>query len=135
MTSATPTQRSLAECEKRGWAASVAEGWDRPFRGAQKKDLFGFADIVALDVPQKSFIAIQCTSDNGGNVAARVRKSAALCGPWLDAGGRVLIWGWGKRWLRNELGHRRQLWRVREIEIHAGNRESLCGDRAESGEE
>lgn len=99
----TPTQRTLAECRKRGWRAAVVEKWNPHARIRQ--DLFGCVDILCLD--DGDTIAIQATS--GSNVSSRVRKiteSEAL--PDMRAAGwTILVWGWRKnakgRWVLREV--------------------------------
>jgi hypothetical protein len=53
----SPTQRTLAECRKRGWVCQVVEKWNPHARIRQ--DLFGCIDIVAL-VPGTEAIGGLC---------------------------------------------------------------------------
>lgn len=111
MARTTPTQRTLAECRRLGWQAAVAEKWIAQTK--QRKDLFGFIDIVALT--GDGILAIQATS--GSNVAARERKIRTECSEpakaWLAAGGRIEVWGW--RELKKKVD--RKSWQVRRVEV------------------
>ena len=124
----TPTQRTLAECKRRGWIAQVVEKWNPHARVRQ--DLFGCIDIVAcvpvsypskkhplegIDVfiptEQPSYIlGIQACA--GSSHAAR--KTKALAEPrlraWLGAGARFEVWSWSKRGPRGK----RKTWQLRE---------------------
>jgi hypothetical protein len=111
----SPTQRSLAEMRSRGYVCDIVERW---IPGANiKRDLFGFLDLlcVVADPDSELFakdpiIAVQVTSDNGGNVAARIRKIVdnVNVGPVRKAGIRVLVHGWRKV---------RGRWRLREVDL------------------
>lgn len=90
---AGPTARTLERLRKEKKLAQVVEQWVP--RANVRRDLFGFADIVALE-PLLGFTAIQCTS--GSNHAAR--KAKIIMEPralvWLKAGGAILICSWSK---------------------------------------
>jgi hypothetical protein len=95
----SPTARTLAFARKRGWDIGVVE--QRIPRTFITRDLFGFIDLVAMD-DQPGLLAIQATSDNGGNAAARCAKivddehrPAAV--RWLSSGLRLEVWAFGKR--------------------------------------
>lgn len=80
------------------------------------KDLFGFGDRIAL-IPEWPITAIQYTSID--NMVARFRKikgdpkvyDAAV--RWLAAGGRIEVWGWGKRGPQGQ----RKLWTLKRWRI------------------
>ena len=60
-----------------------------------KRDLFGFADLIAIS-PTRGILAVQATG--GGNGPSRVKKirlepRAAL---WLASGGRIQVHDWVK---------------------------------------
>ena len=64
----TPTARSLKALRDAGWHAEVVERW---IPGANiRKDLFGFADILAIKLYTRPLL-IQVTASA---VAARVKK-------------------------------------------------------------
>jgi len=73
-----------------------------------RQDLYGFIDILCVGT--EGTLAIQATSDNGGNVAKRVQKIAdsdkvAAC---RDAGWKIEVHGWKK--VKNR-------WQVRVIDV------------------
>lgn len=117
----TPTQRTLAECRKRGWLAEVVERWVPHYgtdeegkkRGGVRKDLFGFVDVVVIADGRLLFI--QATS--GTNVTHRKEKILTECkdnlAAVLNCGVRVEIWGWRK--LKKPV--ERKYWQVRVEEI------------------
>lgn len=106
----SPTQRTLARLRHEGWTCAVVERWN-PHANC-RVDLFGFVDVVALH-PDHGILAVQATT--ASNQAARLRKAigqpALLV--WLQAGGRVAVWGWSKRGPRGQ----RKLWDVSRKEI------------------
>ena len=135
----SPTQRTLAECRRRGWIADVTERWitvpNHP-AGGKRKDLFGFVDVVAIgdrtdveeyrhrtfaeslaDDRSRTFVAIQATS--GSNGAARVKKIQNECSEaleaWLAAGGIVEVWAW-KRYAKPV---DRKYWRPRIVRVES----------------
>jgi hypothetical protein len=101
----TPTQRTLRECARRGWPADVVER--RVWRVT--KDLFNCLDVVAIT--PSGILGIQCTSDSGGNHAARVAKCLAepRMRAWLAAGAFCEVWSWGKKGPRGK----RKTWTLR----------------------
>ena len=60
------------------------------------RDLFGFADLIAMS-PTRGFLAVQATG--GGNLKARAEKvcSEPLAAIWLASSGRIQIHDWRKR--------------------------------------
>ena len=68
----SPTQLTLKKLRAEGYQVEVVERWVPGIN--IRKDLFGFIDI--LGVKDGETIAVQSTSDNGGNVAKRVQKIA-----------------------------------------------------------
>ena len=100
----SPTQRTLAECRKRGWTVDIVER--RVWR--KTRDFLGCIDLIAI-TPQGQTIGIQATS--GANHGARVSKCKAepRVVPWLAAGNLVEVWSWAKRGARGK----RKLWTLR----------------------
>lgn len=107
----SPTQRSLAECKKRGWRACVVEKYNHHMK--RRIDVFGFGDILVLD-GEPGALLIQATA---AGVSARVTKIKTECKDdaklWLKAGNRIAVWGWTKR---GKAGARK-LWTLRTIEV------------------
>lgn len=112
MSATTPTARALAHCKALGWIAGVVERW-LPYT-QRKVDLFGFADLVAIE-PGVGIVLIQVTT--GANAAARIAKIQTTCrvaaAAWLAAGGRIEVWGWGKRGPRGKV----KRWTLRRIQV------------------
>lgn len=111
----SPTQRSLAYLRAQGLLVTITEHWNPHVPRADggrgiRQDLFGFADLVALDPSMLGLLAVQTTS--GANVAARVTKILALNTAlvWLATGNRIVVHGWRKAGPRGK----RQTWQVRE---------------------
>lgn len=104
----TPTSRTLKLLRDEGKTAEVSERWNSFTR--QRKDLFGFIDIVALDTENKTTWGIQCTST--GNVKARINKICNECKitatAWLNAGNKIEVIGWSKKGKKGA----RKLWQV-----------------------
>jgi len=89
----TPTARTLAWLKKQGYTAGVVEKWIPQTR--QRKDLFGFIDLIAIR--EGETVGIQATST--GNMASRVKKimDSEHMPTWLLAGNKLWVVGWAKR--------------------------------------
>ena len=108
----TPTARSLAKLRKEGFLACVVERW---IPGANiRRDMFGFADIVAIK-PGCGIFAVQVTSMT--NKASRLAKvtSSEEAARWLESGGRILVHGWRKKKLKR--GGKAVRWECSETEV------------------
>lgn len=107
----SPTQRSLAECRKRGWEAQVVERFN--VWSKRRVDLFGVIDIVAIT--EDGILAIQATS--GTNHASRVAKigEEPRAAKWVKAGGILEVWSWAKRGPRGG----RKTWTLRVERVGA----------------
>ena len=88
----TPTARSLEKLRNEKWKPYVVETFNHFTK--RRKDLFGFADILALK--DKEILAVQATSYS--NISSRVRKieDAEDVGDVRKAGIRIEVWGWRK---------------------------------------
>jgi hypothetical protein len=98
----TPTSRTLKLLKGEGKIAEVSERWNSFTK--QRKDLFGFIDIICLDISAKQTWGIQCTST--GNMSARIKKICTECKEqaiaWLQAGNYIEVIGWSKKGPRNK---------------------------------
>jgi hypothetical protein len=76
-----------------GWSAEVVEKWNPHVR--QRKDLFGFADVLAMK-PDERPMLLQVTS--GSNTAARIAKikDEPLAAIALQSGFQIAVHGWRK---------------------------------------
>lgn len=91
----SPTQRSLKLLRHEGWTVCVVEKWISQIR--QRKDAFGFGDLLACRVGVPGALLVQTTT--ASHMAARSAKirTTAEAGIWLAAGNRIVVHGWAKK--------------------------------------
>lgn len=122
----SPTQRTLAECRRRGWTAAVVEKWNPHARIRQ--DLFGCIDVLVADPKARYILGIQACAGSSHSK----RRGKILAEPrmrnWLLAGGELSIWSWSKTGGRNK----RKTWTLREerFHVHGGEVRTLLRDVA-----
>lgn len=106
----TPTQLSLKRLRDTGWTACVVEKWIPQIK--QRKDAFGFGDLLAVRVGDPGATLVQTTS--ASNVSARRRKILATpeAGIWKAAGNRIEVHGW-----RKVTVNKRKVWGLTSEEI------------------
>lgn len=109
----TPTARTLQYCRKQNWVADVAEKWIAVTR--QRKDLFGFIDIVVLSKDKTIGIQATTTSHQQNRVKKIIKDCRINAIAWLEAGNAIEVWGWGKRKLKR--GSEVYRWYVTRTEI------------------
>ncbi len=116
--STSPTQRTLKECDRRGWLAGVVERRNPKLKHVTH-DLFGFADVMAVDPHAGRTFLIQATAQmtnmnrrqrklegrredaevgtpeepKDARARERVRANVITC---LRAGVVIEVWGWRK---------------------------------------
>lgn len=102
----SPTKLSLDYLASQGYLCAVVE--QRIPHTFITRDMFGFIDILA--VRRGEILGVQATGDNGGNVAARIRKIAEHenVGAVRESGMRIVVHGWSVR----AAGHR-----LREVDV------------------
>ena len=85
---------STKKLEADGWTVGTVE--QRIPHCFITRDLFGFADLIAIS-PTRGIMAIQATG--GGNAPSRIAKikAEARAGIWLASGGRIQVHDWRKR--------------------------------------
>lgn len=109
----SPTSRTLQLLKKEGRISQVVEHWNCFTH--QRKDLFGFIDIVSLNLETKETWGVQCTSTS--SMSARVKKICNECAEyaksWLKAGNRIEVIGWSKKGAKGK----RKLWTPSRREI------------------
>lgn len=113
--SVSPTQRALKELRDKGFTAWIVESTiPKTFI---KRDFMGFADIIYLTA--SSIVALQVTSNEGGNHAARRTKIIAepRALQWLKAGGLIELWSFAKQGPRGEA----KTWVLRKEELVASD--------------
>ena len=92
------TSRTLEYLRSQGWVADKVELFN-PYAGkhGKRKDMFGFADIVAMG--ENSIIAIQSCGSSFSAHNKKItedEKVAPNALKWLENGGRLLLIGWRK---------------------------------------
>lgn len=89
--------KTLDLLRKEGKIVGVTEHWNAFTH--QRKDLFGFIDIIALDINEGKTWGIQTTS--ASNMNARIKKICTECRvyteAWLKAGNFIEVIGWAKK--------------------------------------
>jgi hypothetical protein len=83
----------------RGYLVGVVERWIA--LAGVRRNLFGFADILAVHVRDRAFLIVQATTV--AHVADRLDQARARpeLAAWLRAGGAFEAWGWrqsGRSW-------------------------------------
>jgi len=105
------TSRTLEYIRSQGWMADKVEQFN-PYAGkfGQRKDMFGFADIVAMG--EGKIIAIQSCgqaySEHDRKITQEVAESALK---WLQCGGRLMLIAWRKVKLKR--GGKAERWQPR----------------------
>jgi hypothetical protein len=86
----TPTTRTVAALEGKGWLVDVVERRQGPIT----RDLFGCFDLIAVHPEQCVVLLVQVTS--ASNFASRLAKvcSQTTTVPLLRAGIALEVWGW-----------------------------------------
>jgi len=90
----SPTARTLARLRASGYLADVCERYIAVVQ--RRRDLFGFADVLAIRKGESGVLAIQATTrahvqDRLGK--AKARRELVI---WLSAGNGFEVWGWYK---------------------------------------
>ena len=88
----TLNSKTANRYRKLGWQVAFVETWNH--YGGMRRDLFGFADLLAIREGFPGVLAIQVTST--ANHAARRRKILAspLSKIWLAAGNEIELVSW-----------------------------------------
>jgi hypothetical protein len=102
----TPTARTLTYLRHAGFLAAVVERWVP--HANLRRDLWHFADVLAVHPRDGIFLLVQVTS--AGHLAHRLAKAKHRpeLAAWLRAGGRFEVHGW-----REHAGR----WEVRRVEV------------------
>jgi hypothetical protein len=86
--------------------AAVVEKWIP--QANVHRDLFGFADVLAVHPGRREFLLVQATTvDHVAHRLAKARGRQELAA-WLRAGGKFFVWGWCQKG-----GH----WQVKQVEV------------------
>lgn len=117
----TPTAAALKYYRDRGWEVEVVEKWIKTPTGGFRKDLFGFADLLAFHAGLKQTAAIQCTDGSHGadrrNKILQERKAVE----WLACGNKIFLCLRVVHIVRTKSGKNkgksRKAYEIRDIEI------------------
>ena len=105
------TSRTLEYIRSQGWMADKVEQFN-PYAGkfGQRKDMFGFADIVAMG--EGKIIAIQsCGQAYSEHDRKITQETGEAALKWLECGGRILLIAWRKVKLKR--GGKAERWQPR----------------------
>ena len=113
MSSISNTSRTLEYIRSQGWIADKVEQFN-PYAGkfGQRKDMFGFGDIVALG--EDSIIAIQSCGQAFSEHHRKITEDEYVAPnalKWVECGGRLLLIGWRKVKLKR--GGKAMRWKPR----------------------
>lgn len=113
------TSRTLEYLRSQGWIADKVEQWN-PYAGkfGQRKDMFGFGDVVALG--ENSIIAIQSCGQSFSEHNKKITEDEFVAPnalKWLECGGRLMLIGWRKVKLKR--GGKAMRWqpRIKEYKL------------------
>jgi len=112
MAKTSPTQRTVAECKRRGWLVQNVEQTIRiPGGRTFKRDLFGGIDLVAIDDAGERPLLIGIQTTSGAHHADRRAKLLALepLKRWVMTGAELHVWTWAKQGPRGK----RKTWTLR----------------------
>lgn len=109
----SPTQRTLAHLRKQGYTCAIVEKYIAAIR--QRKDVFGFGDVLAVKVGEPGSMLVQATTNTGGQFSKHLMKikTIAEAGIWLAAGNRIRLVTWAKQGAHGK----RKVWTCRELDI------------------
>jgi len=107
------TSRTLNYLREQGWIADKVEQFNQ-YAGkfGQRKDMFGFGDIVALG--ENSIIAVQSCGQAFSEHNKKItedEKVAPNALKWIQCGGRLILIGWRKVKLKR--GGKAMRWKPR----------------------
>jgi len=111
-----------------GYVSAVVEKYISQIK--QRKDLYGFIDIVGIRPDRKGILGVQSTS--GTNLSARYKKAIALpeFDLWIMNGNWVEFHGWRK--IKQSPTSKRKVWKCRRILIDEDSlRKIRCDEVAE----
>lgn len=102
----SPTQRSIAELKRLGYAVATLERWNQWAR--RRQDVFG-ADLLGLPMESGPALAVQCST--GSHHSARRKKlhDEGYAALWKNGRVQVEVWSWRKQGARGK----RKVWTLR----------------------
>ena len=118
-----PTERTLKYLRDDGFICDMVERWIRNPKhpaGGFRRDLFGFADILAFKPDSPETMLVQsCGSDFAAH--KRKIKEAPLASEWLRHH-KIMLIGWRK--LKKKRGGKQMVWRPR-IETYSNWKDGI----------
>jgi len=113
------TSRTLEYLRSQGWMADKVEQFNA-YAGkfGQRKDMFGFGDVVALG--ENSIIAIQSCGQAFSEHNKKITEDEFVAPnalKWLECGGRLMLIGWRKVKLKRGSKALRWAPRIKEYTI------------------
>lgn len=93
MIGATTSQLTKRALEAEGWTVEVVEH-RVPHRASVTKDLFGFADLLAVKAGEVGALFVQCTSVDHISHRLQKIKDEPRARTVLLSGNRILLVGW-----------------------------------------
>jgi hypothetical protein len=124
---ASPTQRTLAECKRLGWQASIVEKFVRFPPPGHRVDLFGFIDILALGDGQTYAIQATVTSSAGAR-RTKIDESPALAAV-LASGWIVEVWSFRKT--NDRQPGKRKTWKIKRERLVGPSLWETVGEKEE----
>lgn len=115
MAGLSPTQRTLKACREQGRIAEVVERYI-PYAGpyGQKKDLFNYIDIIAVD-PWHGIVGIQSFGQNWPEHVNKLKREPNEgIYEWLKWA-EIELWGWRK--VKQKRGGKAMRWRPRIADV------------------
>ena len=113
----SPMRRTLEVIKEAGLKYWIVEYYNT-FSG-KRIDLFGIIDLIVLD---GGILGIQVTgSDFSSHIKKLTVDEAENTRAWLEAGGRLEIWGWRK--LKVKRGGKATTWKPRIADVILVNQE------------
>lgn len=89
----TPTQRTLQALRKQGYKCAIVEKWNP--HAHIRQDLFGIIDILALAPGE--VVGVQSAGTSFSEHEHKLlEEKREECLTWLEAGGKLQLWGWRK---------------------------------------
>jgi len=121
MAKISPTSRTLEYIRQQGWLVDKVEQFN-PYAGkfGQRKDMFGFADLIALG--EGDIIAIQSCGQAFSEHDKKIIEDEEVYPnviKWLESGGRLLLIGWRK--IKKKRGGKQMVWSPRIKEYKLGD--------------
>jgi hypothetical protein len=119
------TQRTLKYLREAGYVCDVTERFlSYAGKYGQRKDTFGFMDILCFHVEKKETLAVQSCSTLWGEHFNKILANE-LALKWLQAGNQIELFGWRK--LKVKRGGKAMRWQPRIYRFTLKDFEAIGG--------